>query len=171
MRAAVARRDALQVEEREDICAQSVDDGHQAGAETEPELDLGFKEDLDDEIALGSRRLAVPCLLIGGDLISFAPAVVSVEGMNTYTDVVSAIAIRVADPLVSLRWLPEVLLLEEAEGEIDQSQDLEKWSDHIGVDVDRDPGGWYIGLGEDADVQQPLGRAGKLNVHVSFDFS
>lgn len=74
LRAAVARRDALQVEEREDICAQSVDYGHQADAETDPELDLGFKEDLDDEITLGSRRLAVPCLLFRGDLISIDPA-------------------------------------------------------------------------------------------------
>lgn len=91
--------------------------------------------------------------------------------MNTYTDVVSAIAIRVADPLVSLRWLPKVLLLEEAEGEIDQSKDLEEWGDHIGIDIDLDPGGWDIGLGDDADVQQPTGWAGKLKIHVSFDLS
>ena len=91
--------------------------------------------------------------------------------MDTYTDVVSALAIWVADPLVSLRRLPPVVVLEKAEGEIDESEDLEDGVDYVCVDVDGDPGGWENDIGEDADVQQSFCWAGKLEFDVGFELS
>lgn len=89
--------------------------------------------------------------------------------MATYTDVVSTLAIWVADPLVSLRWLPIVLLLEEAEGKIYEGKDLEDWGDYECVNVDDDPGFRNLrgDVGEDTDVQESRGWAGESKLNVS----
>lgn len=91
--------------------------------------------------------------------------------MGTYTDVVSALAIWVADPLVPLGCLPEVLLLEEAEGKIDEGEDLEDGGDNEGLDVDNDPVGRNLrgDAVENADVQESRLWAGDFELNVSFE--
>lgn len=92
--------------------------------------------------------------------------------MATYTNVVSTLAIRIADPLVTLRWLPKVLLLEETEGKIYEGENLEDGGDHECLKVDDDPGGWNLrgNLVEKTDVQESRGWAGEFKLNVSQEF-
>lgn len=95
------------------------------------------------------------------------------KGMATYTNIVSTLAIWVADPLVSLRCFPRVLLLEEAEGKIYEGEDLEDGGDYESVDVDGNPDRWNLrgDFVEDADIQESLVWAvvwaGEFKLNVS----
>lgn len=91
--------------------------------------------------------------------------------MATYTNIVSTLAIWVADPLVSLRCLPRVLLLEEAEGKIYEGEDLEDGGDYESFNVDGNPDRWNLrgDAVEDANLQESRGWAGEFKLNVSFE--